>query len=201
MLVKGLVADRFPSARASTRAHRRRSRRRAAFLPGRTRACPRRRSFESGDARGYVLAAGRATIELFNTAQAELIDEIEVGRRVAGPIRVALQVDDSAATGAAARRGRSVHRRRAGADAVEPPQRPARSPGGRTAHPVHRRRRGIRLTEPIAADTFSACPSRSSSTSTPALTTPWHCCSRPATPGSICGRPPASRATPRSIRS
>ncbi len=59
---------------------------------------PEEESFESGDARGYVLAAGRATIELFNTAQAELIDEIEVGRRVAGPIRVALQVDDSAAT-------------------------------------------------------------------------------------------------------
>ena len=55
-------------------------------------------AFESGDARGYVLAAGRATIELFNTAQAELIDQIEVGRRVAGPIRLALQVDDSAAT-------------------------------------------------------------------------------------------------------
>jgi predicted enzyme related to lactoylglutathione lyase len=59
---------------------------------------PQEEAFESGDARGVVLAAGRATIELFNEAQAAMIDDLEVGRRVAGPVRVALQVDDSAAT-------------------------------------------------------------------------------------------------------
>ncbi|MBA2299643.1 MAG: VOC family protein [Chloroflexi bacterium] len=47
--------------------------------------------------RGAVLDAGRATLELVDAAQAELIDSIEVGRRVAGPIRVALEVADSAA--------------------------------------------------------------------------------------------------------
>jgi tRNA(Arg) A34 adenosine deaminase TadA/catechol 2,3-dioxygenase-like lactoylglutathione lyase family enzyme len=48
--------------------------------------------------RGAVLDAGRATLELVDQAQAELIDSIEVGRRVAGPIRIALEVADSAAT-------------------------------------------------------------------------------------------------------
>jgi len=49
-------------------------------------------------ARVVILHAGRATLELSNRAQAELIDEVEVGRRVAPPLRVALQVADTAAT-------------------------------------------------------------------------------------------------------
>jgi predicted enzyme related to lactoylglutathione lyase len=44
-----------------------------------------------------LLAAGRATLELADAAQAEFIDEVEVGRRVAGTVRVAFQVPDSAA--------------------------------------------------------------------------------------------------------
>jgi predicted enzyme related to lactoylglutathione lyase len=44
-----------------------------------------------------LLAAGRATLELADAAQAEFIDEVEVGRRVAGAVRVAFQVPDSAA--------------------------------------------------------------------------------------------------------
>jgi hypothetical protein len=44
-----------------------------------------------------VLDAGRATLELIDAAQAAFIDDVEVGRRVAGPIRVALEVDDSGA--------------------------------------------------------------------------------------------------------
>jgi lactoylglutathione lyase len=48
-----------------------------------------------GDARIAILDAGRATLELVNEAQAARIDEIEVGRRVAGPVRVAFEVDDS----------------------------------------------------------------------------------------------------------
>ena len=70
---------------------------------------PQEESFEEGDARGVVLAAGRATIELFNPAQAAMIDDLEVGRRVAGPVRVALQVDDSAdATARLAAAGASI---------------------------------------------------------------------------------------------
>lgn len=47
--------------------------------------------------RGVVLAAGRATLELLDRAHAAHVDEVEVGRRVAGPFRIALEVGDSAA--------------------------------------------------------------------------------------------------------
>ena len=47
---------------------------------------------------GAVLDAGRATLELLSTGQAALVDEVEVGARVAGAVRLALEVDDSAAT-------------------------------------------------------------------------------------------------------
>jgi lactoylglutathione lyase len=43
-----------------------------------------------------LLTAGRATLELNDEAHAAEIDRLEVGRRVAGPVRVAFQVDDSA---------------------------------------------------------------------------------------------------------
>jgi len=53
---------------------------------------------ESPDARIAILGAGRATLELVNEAQAAAIDAIEVGRRVAGPVRIAFAVDDSVDT-------------------------------------------------------------------------------------------------------
>jgi catechol 2,3-dioxygenase-like lactoylglutathione lyase family enzyme len=59
-----------------------------------------------GGAEVTILGAGRATLELANTAQVELIDEVEVGRRVAPHLRVALEVDDAqGAAGAAIARG------------------------------------------------------------------------------------------------
>ena len=48
--------------------------------------------------RVVLLDAGRATLEITDPKNAEFIDEVEVGRRVAGHIRVALEVDDSDAT-------------------------------------------------------------------------------------------------------
>ena len=42
-----------------------------------------------------LLSAGRATLELVDEAHAAEIDRIEVGHRVAGPVRVAFEVDDS----------------------------------------------------------------------------------------------------------
>jgi catechol 2,3-dioxygenase-like lactoylglutathione lyase family enzyme len=42
-----------------------------------------------------ILDAGRATLELADAAQADFIDEVEVGRRVAGKIRVAFEVSNS----------------------------------------------------------------------------------------------------------
>jgi lactoylglutathione lyase len=55
-------------------------------------------SWETDDGSGTVLNAGRATIELLSTDQAELVDRVEVGERSAGPVRFALEVADSVAT-------------------------------------------------------------------------------------------------------
>jgi len=63
----------------------------------------------AGDGRVTILDAGRATLELADPPYAAYIDEVEVGRRVAGPIRVALEVADAAvATGAAEDAGARV---------------------------------------------------------------------------------------------
>ncbi len=51
-----------------------------------------------GGAEVVILDAGRATLELSNPAQVELIDDVEVGRRVAPRIRLAFEVDDGPAT-------------------------------------------------------------------------------------------------------
>jgi predicted enzyme related to lactoylglutathione lyase len=48
------------------------------------------------DARVTILDAGRATLELVNTAQKRMIDAVEVGRDVAPRIRVAFEVVDCA---------------------------------------------------------------------------------------------------------
>ena len=68
----------------------------------------------SSDAgRVVLLDGGRATLELFDEAQAETVDAIEAGRRVSGPVRLALEVADS----------ESAARRlvEAGAEEVHPP--------------------------------------------------------------------------------
>jgi tRNA(Arg) A34 adenosine deaminase TadA/catechol 2,3-dioxygenase-like lactoylglutathione lyase family enzyme len=50
----------------------------------------------SADGKVVVLDGGRATLEIIDEAQASYVDANEVGRRVAGQIRLALEVDDSA---------------------------------------------------------------------------------------------------------
>ena len=47
--------------------------------------------------RVVLLSVGRATIELNDESHAAEIDRVEVGRRVAGPVRVAFHVPDSGA--------------------------------------------------------------------------------------------------------
>jgi catechol 2,3-dioxygenase-like lactoylglutathione lyase family enzyme len=47
------------------------------------------------DARVAILEAGRATLELANPAQRELIDGVEVGHRTAPRVRVAFEVPDT----------------------------------------------------------------------------------------------------------
>ncbi len=52
----------------------------------------------SGRGRVAILEAGRATLELLEPEHAEFVDEVEVGRRVAGHVRLAFEVDDARAT-------------------------------------------------------------------------------------------------------
>jgi len=49
---------------------------------------------------GAILDAGRATLELLSVDQSELVDRVEVGEVVSGPIRLALEVEDSEEAGA-----------------------------------------------------------------------------------------------------
>lgn len=59
---------------------------------------PERASYSSENGRVVILEIERATLEIADPGQAEFIDEVEVGRRVAGKYRVALEVDDAEAT-------------------------------------------------------------------------------------------------------
>lgn len=54
--------------------------------------------WSSEDGRVVLLTAGRATLELFDEAQADHVDAIEAGRRVSGKVRLAVEVGDSEAT-------------------------------------------------------------------------------------------------------
>lgn len=50
--------------------------------------------WNNGQGRALVLEMGKATLELFDEAQAETIDQIEAEQRNSGQIRFALQVPD-----------------------------------------------------------------------------------------------------------
>jgi catechol 2,3-dioxygenase-like lactoylglutathione lyase family enzyme len=83
-----------------------------------------------GAGRVTILEAGRATFELIEPSYAEYIDEVEVGRRVAGHVRVAFEVDDSAAaTARAAEAGLEV--------VAEPRRTPWDSLNARLEGPAH----------------------------------------------------------------
>ncbi|YCK82235.1 VOC family protein [Arthrobacter sp. D3-18] len=60
---------------------------------------PEQAAFEGdGDARVTILEAGRATLEISNPAQVRLIDQVEADGQPSAKIRIAFEVDDSAAT-------------------------------------------------------------------------------------------------------
>ena len=69
--------------------------------------------WSSDDGRVVLLDAGRATLELLDEAQAEIVDRIEASGRVSGVVRLALEVTDSESTA-----GRLIA---AGAAEVAPP--------------------------------------------------------------------------------
>jgi len=50
--------------------------------------------WNNGQGQALVLNMGKATLEIFDEAQAETIDQLEAGRRISGQIRFAIQVPD-----------------------------------------------------------------------------------------------------------
>ena len=55
-------------------------------------------SWENEGGSGAVLDAGRATLEVLSRSQVEYVDRIEAGGQPSGPVRFALEVEDSEAT-------------------------------------------------------------------------------------------------------
>ena len=90
--------------------------------------------FSSPGGRVTILDAGRATLELADPPHAVYVDEVEVGRRVAGHVRVAFQVPDAKAA-----TDRAVA---AGGELIAPPvETPWRSLNARLTGPA-----GLQLT-------------------------------------------------------
>jgi len=95
---------------------------------------PEQAAFSGGGGRVTILDAGHATLELLEPAHAAHVDAVEVGRRVAGHLRVAFQVLDASEMTA-----RSVQ---AGAVQIAPPtETPWRSLNSRLEGPA-----GLQLT-------------------------------------------------------
>jgi predicted enzyme related to lactoylglutathione lyase len=95
---------------------------------------PELAAFTSENARVAILDAGRATLELADPPHAAFVDEVEVGRRVAPHLRVALQVADA--------RAATDRARAAGAELIAPPtETPWRSLNSRLTGPA-----GLQLT-------------------------------------------------------
>jgi predicted enzyme related to lactoylglutathione lyase len=95
---------------------------------------PEEAAFSSPGGRVTILDAGRATLELADPPHADYIDEVEVGRRVAGHIRIAFEVADArAATATAAAAGATI--------VAEPTETPWRSLNARLEAPA-----GLQLT-------------------------------------------------------
>jgi catechol 2,3-dioxygenase-like lactoylglutathione lyase family enzyme len=95
-----------------------------------TLGLPEQAAFEGdGDARVSILDAGRATLEISNPAQKEMIDRVETGQRQGPGIRLAFEVSD----------GRGVTARLAAAGATvvgEPRETPWRSLNSRLDAPA-----------------------------------------------------------------
>ena len=89
-----------------------------AALPRRRSACRELADWSSDEGRVLLLDAGRATLELFDEAQAAMVDDLEVGARVSGTVRFALRVPDA---GRGGRRARSGPVRRRSRTAIETP--------------------------------------------------------------------------------
>lgn len=69
--------------------------------------------WSSDEGQVILLEAGRATLELLDEAQANLVDHIEAGIRVSGTVRIALEVADGDET--------ALRLIEAGGEAIAPP--------------------------------------------------------------------------------
>ncbi len=97
-----------------------------------------------GGAQVMILDAGRATLELSNPAQIELIDRVEVGRTgVSGKYRVAFETDDAAAVTERLVAAGAELDRPTDPDAVELPQRAAERARRAAADDLHRTGRPV----------------------------------------------------------
>ena len=95
---------------------------------------PELAAFAAEGGRVTILDAGQATLELTDPIHAAYIDRVEVGRRVAGHIRVAFEVDDTTEA--------TQRLTDAGAELIAPPiETPWRSLNARLAAPA-----GLQLT-------------------------------------------------------
>jgi catechol 2,3-dioxygenase-like lactoylglutathione lyase family enzyme len=57
------------------------------------------KEWQTAEGRGVILALGpQTTLELLDPDQAAFVDQVEVGKRVSGPVRLALEVEDVEAT-------------------------------------------------------------------------------------------------------
>ena len=81
-------------------------------------ACRSRLAWDRPTGGGAILEARAGALEIVSPEHADLIDKLGVGRRIAGPVRLALEVEDSARTAAelvAGAEGWPLPRRRRGA--------------------------------------------------------------------------------------
>jgi methylmalonyl-CoA/ethylmalonyl-CoA epimerase len=60
--------------------------------------------WSSPDGQVVLLDGGHATLELIDARQAAFIDQVEVGERVSGPVRLALRLDNASGLDAALQR-------------------------------------------------------------------------------------------------
>jgi uncharacterized glyoxalase superfamily protein PhnB len=87
-----------------------------------------------GEAEVIILKAGQATLEIANPAQVQMIDQVEVGRPISPPVRLAFEVDDTDR--------RTQELKAAGASELAPPtETPWRSLNSRLEGPA-----GLQLT-------------------------------------------------------
>jgi lactoylglutathione lyase len=117
-----------------------------------------RAAFASEGGHVTILEAGQATLELTDPGHAEFIDKVEVGYRVAGHIRVAFEVDDSAASTRALEAAGAKGAGPANTNSVELVERPIAGAGRSSVDALQRNRWATRVTPGGCTHNDLACP-------------------------------------------